>query len=110
MARAKPLGIRDKGMRVFSMQDPKQPMHEVDLFVEHLVPFEGLWTRSEVIALTTTTVRVASIPDRDVSWEGHHLHQLTFGLAATPAQRLAWLEEMIALAHQTGALPRRRHE
>ncbi len=55
--------IRDKGMRVFSMQDPKQPMREVDLFVEHLVPFEGLWTRSEVITLATTTVRVASIPD-----------------------------------------------
>jgi len=47
-------------------------------------------------------------PDCDLSWEGHRLHQLTFGLAATPAQRLAWLEEMIALAHQTGALPRRR--
>ena len=26
----------------------------------------------------------------------------------TPAERLAWLEEMIALAHRTGALPRRR--
>jgi len=26
----------------------------------------------------------------------------------TPAQRLAWLEEMIVLAHRSGALPRRR--
>ncbi len=41
-----------------------------------------------------------------VGWEAHHDHQLTLGLAATPAERLAWLEEMIALAHQTGALPR----
>jgi predicted nucleotidyltransferase len=39
-------------------------------------------------------------------WEGHRLEQLTLGLAATPAQRLAWLEEMILLAHRTGALPR----
>jgi hypothetical protein len=31
-------------------------------------------------------------------------------LAATPAQRLAWLEKAIALAHQTGALPRRSSE
>jgi len=30
------------------------------------------------------------------------------GLAATAAQRLAWLEEAIALAHRSGALPRRR--
>jgi hypothetical protein len=30
------------------------------------------------------------------------------GLRATPAQRLAWLEEMIALAYSTGALPRKR--
>jgi hypothetical protein len=28
-------------------------------------------------------------------------------LAATPAERLAWLEEAIAPAHRTGALPRR---
>lgn len=27
-------------------------------------------------------------------------------LEATPAQRLAWLEEAIALAYRTGALPR----
>jgi len=41
-------------------------------------------------------------------WEEHRREQLARGLAATPAQRLAWLEEMIKLAHRTGALPRRR--
>ena len=46
----------------------------------------------------------------EASWESHRLHQLTLGLAATPAQRLAWLEEMIVLAHATGALPRRDRE
>ena len=40
-------------------------------------------------------------------WESVRLRQLTAALAATPAQRLAWLEEMIALAFRTGALPRK---
>jgi hypothetical protein len=45
--------------------------------------------------------------DWGVSWEAHRRTQLTMGLAATPAQRLAWLEDMIALAYRTGALPKR---
>ena len=48
--------------------------------------------------------------DWGADWETHRQRQLTFALAATPTERLAWLEEMIALAHQTGALPRRRTE
>jgi len=48
--------------------------------------------------------------DWAAGWEGHWRRQLTLALAATPAQRLAWLEEMIALAHRSGALPRRRQE
>jgi hypothetical protein len=42
------------------------------------------------------------------SWAANDEQKLTLGLRATPAQRLAWLEEMIMLAHRTGALPRRR--
>lgn len=41
-------------------------------------------------------------------WEAHRVHQLTRALGATPAQRLAWLEEMIRLAYRVGALPKRR--
>ncbi len=37
----------------------------------------------------------------------HRREQMLAGLAATPAQRLAWLEAAIAFAHATGALPRR---
>ncbi len=55
--------IRDKGMRVFSMWDPANPIREVDLFVEHPIDFDQLWSRAELIALATTSVRVASIPD-----------------------------------------------
>jgi hypothetical protein len=42
------------------------------------------------------------------SWGSNRERKLTAALAATPAERLAWLEEMIALAYRTGALPKRR--
>jgi predicted nucleotidyltransferase len=55
--------IRERGMQVFSMYDPSNPMRAVDLFANHPLPFEDLWSRSEEFKLTGTTVRVASIPD-----------------------------------------------
>jgi hypothetical protein len=42
------------------------------------------------------------------SWAANDEQKLTMGLRATPAQRLAWLEEMIAVAYRAGALPRKR--
>ena len=42
------------------------------------------------------------------SWESSHERKITLALHATPAQRLAWLEEVIVLAHACGALPRPR--
>jgi hypothetical protein len=42
------------------------------------------------------------------SWTANDEDKLVMGLRATPAQRLAWLEEMIALAYRSGALPRKR--
>jgi hypothetical protein len=41
-------------------------------------------------------------------WESARKRKLTLGLDATPADRLAWLEQAIALAWATGALPRPR--
>lgn len=55
--------VAEKGMRVFSMWDPANPMREVDLFAEHPMDFEGLWERSEIIHLSQTVARVASIAD-----------------------------------------------
>lgn len=55
--------VRDKGMRVFSMWDPAQPMREVDLFVEHPINFLEVYERSELIAVGKTQIRVASIED-----------------------------------------------
>jgi hypothetical protein len=43
----------------------------------------------------------------NASWAAHRREQRRRVLVATPAQRLAALEEMIELAHRTGALPRR---
>jgi hypothetical protein len=41
-------------------------------------------------------------------WEARRVEQVILALRATPAQRLAWLEEVIALAYRSGALPKRR--
>ena len=55
--------IDERGMRVFSLFDPANPMLSVDLFAEHPIDFEDLWDRSEVIPLRSTAVRVASLAD-----------------------------------------------
>jgi hypothetical protein len=55
--------IRDKGLRVFSFWDPAEPMREVDLFVEHALPFEEVYARSELVSVNETLIRIASIPD-----------------------------------------------
>jgi len=39
-----------------------------------------------------------------VSWAANEKSQLEASLAATPAQRLEWLEQAIELAYRTGAL------
>ena len=44
------------------------------------------------------------------SWEGAERAQLETMLAATPAERLAWLEEAMRLAHASGALEMARRE
>jgi hypothetical protein len=55
--------IDEKGMRVFSLWDPADPLREVDLFVEHPLPFDELWGRSELVELGRNRVRIASIAD-----------------------------------------------
>ncbi|HEX6276707.1 MAG TPA: hypothetical protein VFZ53_26875, partial [Polyangiaceae bacterium] len=41
-------------------------------------------------------------------WESARRRPLTIALAATPAQRLAWLEDAMRLARASGALPKPR--
>lgn len=43
----------------------------------------------------------------DGGWAESRLAQLRLWSRATPADRIAWLEQAIALAHELGALPRR---
>lgn len=40
----------------------------------------------------------------DATFEGARTRLLESTLAATPAQRLAWLEEMLEIAYRAGAL------
>ncbi|MDR4495141.1 MAG: DUF6036 family nucleotidyltransferase [Nitrospirales bacterium] len=54
---------RGKNMKVFSMIDPQNPLRIVDLFVEDIIPFEELWSRSKIIQVDTLAIRVASLPD-----------------------------------------------
>jgi len=52
-----------RGMQVFSLYDPNDPLRTVDLFVEPPIPFEDLWSRSDLISLPSGKIRVASIGD-----------------------------------------------
>jgi hypothetical protein len=42
------------------------------------------------------------------SWEETRKWRFELTLAATPSARLRWLEDAIAMAHRSGALPRPR--
>lgn len=54
-----------------------------------------------------TSERDAQATDMwEADWEATRRRALTKGLDVTPAERVRWLEEMIVLAHRTGALPR----
>ncbi len=55
--------IAERGMVVFSMYDPVNPMRQVDLFTENPVDFDGLLRRSQLLDVGDTSVRVASVPD-----------------------------------------------
>ena len=55
--------IEEKGMRVFSLWDPSNPMVEVDLFAEHPIDFEELWNGAEIVKLARASVRIASVRD-----------------------------------------------
>lgn len=49
-----------------------------------------------------------AMPRFEAGFEATRRRQLTLGLLATPAERLKWLEEVLLIAHRSGALERRR--
>lgn len=55
--------IEKRGMVVFNLTDPANPLRSVDLFVESPIPFDELWSRSVMIKLSSGSIRVASIED-----------------------------------------------
>ncbi|NOY92278.1 MAG: hypothetical protein GXP55_13875 [Deltaproteobacteria bacterium] len=55
--------VRDKGMQVFSMFDPSNPLREVDVFVEQPIPFEELYSNALLSRVGETDTRIASLPD-----------------------------------------------
>ena len=55
--------IAEKGMQVFTLTDPANPMRAVHLFGESPIPFDDLWERADRMPLAGTVVRVAAIPD-----------------------------------------------
>lgn len=55
--------ISEKGMQVFSLFSPENPLLSVDLFVRDPIPFEYLWGRAETMDLAGVSVRVASLDD-----------------------------------------------
>lgn len=152
--------IAEKGMRVFSLYDPDDPLR-IDLFVEAPLDFERLWSQARRFDLGGLAVPVASIEDliqmkrqaggttagpggrraavRDrarregrravsdaanrgpvdamtpaawelTTWEGNRRWRTARALAATPLERLRWLESALALAHAAGAVARPRRD
>lgn len=55
--------IEEKGMRVFSMHDPRRPLIEVDLFVDPPVTVDELLARADVVTLAGRRIQIASIAD-----------------------------------------------
>lgn len=55
--------IDERGMKVFNLYDPRDPLRSVDLFVESPLPFDELWGRATIVELPSGRVRVASIQD-----------------------------------------------
>ena len=55
--------IDQRGMTVFSLVSPDDPLHAVDLFARSPAPFDELWDRAVTVTIADATVRVASIDD-----------------------------------------------
>lgn len=54
---------RDRGMTMFTLLDPNNPMLVVDLFTQSPLDYEGLWDRAKDVQLETTRVKIVSLED-----------------------------------------------
>ncbi|MBI5612240.1 MAG: hypothetical protein HY942_04095 [Gammaproteobacteria bacterium] len=55
--------IEQKGMKVFSLHNPANPMLTVDVFVQHPIPFTDLRSRAERMVIDGVPVYICSIED-----------------------------------------------
>ncbi|MBI3288754.1 MAG: hypothetical protein HYZ74_04470 [Elusimicrobia bacterium] len=54
---------RDKGMTVFNLYSPDNPLLSIDIFVREPMPFDSLWSRAKEVDLGQVHTRIASIED-----------------------------------------------
>jgi hypothetical protein len=76
----------ERGLTVFTMLDPRDPLLEVDLFAEAPLPFDELWQQATVVQLEGQAVRIASVD-----------HLITMKKAAGRPQDLADVAALEAL-------------
>ena len=62
-ARIRESWLHDKGMQVFSLFHPGNPILSVDVFTHHPIEFDRLFDRAETCAIGDVSIRVASIAD-----------------------------------------------
>jgi predicted nucleotidyltransferase len=55
--------IRKRNLRVFTMMDPRDPLHPVDLMVVERVPFDEAWERRDRVRVRGVMVPLMSIGD-----------------------------------------------
>lgn len=55
--------VENRNLVVFTLDDPDDPLHPVDVFVTHPIPFEDVWDRSALVDVGSTSVRIPSIDD-----------------------------------------------
>lgn len=55
--------IEQKGMTVFSLFNPSNPMLSIDVFVHHPIPYAALRSRAERMVIDSVPVYICSIDD-----------------------------------------------
>lgn len=90
---------------IWIARDATDGLLEVEL---HLLPrdgFERLQSTADVVAVGSREVRATrtDLPHLDAIRRGRAVH---FATSTTTSERIAWLEEALAFAAQTGALQR----
>ena len=85
--------IEERGMQVFSMWNPDEPLISVDIFVEYPIDFDELWNDARQINLGELSIRIASIP-----------HLIEMKSRANRPQDLLDIEKLTAIQAMKGEM------